>query len=278
MADGKCRLCGGATCKTFETTILASYKAEYYVCGICGLLQIDQPRWLQENFDLSVSMCDTGIVERNRMQARTLIMLLSLLRLGPGKFTDYGGGHGLFTRMMRDAGFDFRHYDPYSENIFARGFEYQVGQPVDVVTLFEVVEHLVNPKSTWEEIFRTFQPKLVVVSTETYRLPLHNDWWYLSKETGQHVSFYSALTFGHLGKLFGYHHVSLQNLHILSKTPLSAPLVRTCRYFAPALSFLFRRRSLTQDDNHAMLKLCTERQRARKPENNCQPPAAPLAP
>ncbi len=38
-------------------------------------------------------------------------------------FLDYAGGYGVFTRLMRDIGFDFYWHDPYTQNLFANGFE-----------------------------------------------------------------------------------------------------------------------------------------------------------
>ena len=40
-----------------------------------------------------------------------------------GRFIDYGAGTGLLVRAMRDSGCDFRTFDRYAKNVFARGFE-----------------------------------------------------------------------------------------------------------------------------------------------------------
>ncbi len=37
---------------------------------------------------------------------------------------DFGAGHGVFVRMMRDKGFDFFWNDIYCKNLYAKDFEY----------------------------------------------------------------------------------------------------------------------------------------------------------
>ena len=60
------------------------------------------------------------------------------------KFLDYGGGSGLFVRLMREKGFNFYYYYKYSLNIFAKGFEVDLKNnfSFEVITVFEVFEHL----------------------------------------------------------------------------------------------------------------------------------------
>lgn len=39
-------------------------------------------------------------------------------------FLDYGGGYGIFTRMMRVLGYDWAGYDKFAKNLAAQRFEY----------------------------------------------------------------------------------------------------------------------------------------------------------
>ncbi len=50
----------------------------------------------------------------------------------------------MFTRLMRDYGFDFLHYDKHTQNLFARGFEFH-DEKIEAITCFECFEHFVNP-------------------------------------------------------------------------------------------------------------------------------------
>ena len=67
---------------------------------------------------------DTGIIKRNILLAKRTSAILFFLFNKKESFLDYGGGYGLFVRLMRDGGFNFYWNDPFTENLFARGFEY----------------------------------------------------------------------------------------------------------------------------------------------------------
>ncbi|MCK7523618.1 MAG: hypothetical protein MZV64_41270 [Ignavibacteriales bacterium] len=56
---------------------------------------------------------------------------------------------------MRDVGYDFYWHDPYTQNLFANGFEdrFEIQfQDLNCLTAFEVFEHLVNPKEELEKM------------------------------------------------------------------------------------------------------------------------------
>jgi 2-polyprenyl-3-methyl-5-hydroxy-6-metoxy-1,4-benzoquinol methylase len=79
--------------------------------------------------------------------------LLFFLRFVPaGACLDFGGGHGILTRLMRDYGFDFYHYDKYAENLFACGFEGGLNERYNVITSFENFEHFVSPMDEIEKL------------------------------------------------------------------------------------------------------------------------------
>ena len=64
------------------------------------------------------------------------------------RFLDYGGGYGLFVRMMRDRGFDFYRQDIHCENILADQFDLMdlpAGSKFAMLTAIEVFEHLQDP-------------------------------------------------------------------------------------------------------------------------------------
>ncbi|MGD1699641.1 methyltransferase domain-containing protein [Dapis sp. BLCC M229] len=62
-----------------------------------------------------------------------------------GKFLDFGGGYGLFTRLMRDIKYKFYWQDKYCKNLFAQNLKAIPEQKYELVTAFEVLEYLVNP-------------------------------------------------------------------------------------------------------------------------------------
>jgi Methyltransferase domain len=186
-----CRLCGSAAAFQFAQPILAKYPVAYWRCEICHCLQTDLPHWLDEAY-ATVQMSDTGMVARTWQMAQTTSLLLRLAGVGPDvQCMDWGGGNGLFCRMMRDQGYNFASDDKYAEPFYCRGFTRESFGLVrsDIVTSFEVFEHLADPASELKKIL-AFDPKLWIFSTQLYK-DQDQAWNYLSPNVGRHVFFYS---------------------------------------------------------------------------------------
>ena len=66
---------------------------------------------------------------------------------------DFGGGDGLFCRIMRDYKFDCNTYDKYSKNTYSKGFDNINIKNVDLLTSFEVIEHFEDPAEEFIKIF-----------------------------------------------------------------------------------------------------------------------------
>jgi hypothetical protein len=138
-----------------------------------------------------------------------------------GKFLDYGGGYGLFVRLMRDKGFDFFWYDKYSENLFSRSFiafDLIGSDDFELITSFEVFEHLVHPIDEISEMMK--KGKSLLFSTELlpkFSIGSVDDWWYFSPDAGQHISFYSEKSLSYLASIFGCQVYSNgKNLHLFT--------------------------------------------------------------
>lgn len=203
-----CRFCGGETKPLFERDVLRVHRVGYYQCGVCGLTQTDPPTWLDEAYVDAIHPTDTGILARNLGARRVVATFLHLSGVKTEPCLDYAGGFGIFTRLMRDAGFEFFWMDPYAKNALARGFEWtpERGTP-RVVTAFEVLEHLVHPLTEFKKI-AALNAEWIITSTELHpgSCPA-KDWPYLSVESGQHVAFYRPDTLERLGREVGYPHV-----------------------------------------------------------------------
>lgn len=219
----KCKICSSDSQKIFSALILNT-NAAYWQCNNCGFIQTDEPTWLPEAYKDPLNDSDTGILMRNTTFARltSLFTFFFISRQSIG--VDYGGGTGIFTRLMRDIGFDWYWQDPHTKNIFARGFEYDPKKHPhpDLVTAFEVFEHMQNPRKELEHML-CIAPT-ILFSTELIPVPppkTIDDWWYFAPEHGQHISFYTLKSFAYLAKDFGLHFYSNhKNLHILSKHPI----------------------------------------------------------
>lgn len=211
--------------KIFDALILKKYKTAYFQCKNCGFIQTEKPVWLNEAYASAITSIDVGLVYRNIDFSTKLPALLDIFSTENDSYIDYGGGYGLFVRIMRDKGYDFYLQDLYAENLFARHFElkdYKRESKFASLTAFEVFEHLESPA---EELNKMFQlSDTVIFSTDlqphsSYQGP--EDWWYFMPETGQHVSFYTnksleILSHKYQCKLYtnGF------NLHILTKLDL----------------------------------------------------------
>jgi hypothetical protein len=198
-----CRLCGAAARFIFRQTVLRRWDAGYYQCGGCDLIQTSEPVWLGEAYTSAIAAMDTGAIARNRLTSELAHAVAWALGIkAEARCLDYGGGHGVFTRMMRDRGYNFWTCDRYAENIFARGFDADAGEHFALVTAFEVLEHLNDVRTELENLFAG-RPDAVLISTQLHRGHEPN-WWYYAPETGQHVAFYSSRTMRYIAEQFGY--------------------------------------------------------------------------
>jgi hypothetical protein len=79
----------------------------YFRCNSCGFIQTEEPFWLDEAYVDVINLSDVGYVSRNIHLARITGAILRMFYNADGQFVDFGGGHGLLVRFMRDAGFVF---------------------------------------------------------------------------------------------------------------------------------------------------------------------------
>jgi hypothetical protein len=126
-----------------------------------------------------------------------------LLEIDPeARCLDHGGGHGVFVRLMRDLGLDFRWSDKYAENLYARGFEGALDEHYHLVTAFEVLEHLADVGSDLDQLFAGGHDYILVGTVlHTGHQP---GWWYYMLESGQHIAFYSRATLRWIADHHGY--------------------------------------------------------------------------
>ena len=172
-----------------------------------------------------------------------------------GKFIDYGGGYGIFVRLMRDQGFDFYRHDPLCENLFADGFEARADQEYDLLTAWEVFEHLVDPLAEIEKMLNYSDNIFFSTILLPPSLKPLGQWWYYGLEHGQHVSFYTRETLRFISKKHNLKlHHSSNSVHLLGRKQIHPIKIRIV--FGHRLGFLRSMlsqrapRSLLENDFH----------------------------
>ena len=247
----KCRLCDSAAIPFGSGKILGKYDVQYFQCKICQLIQTEQPYWLDEAYSKAISLSDVGLVQRNIDLSKKIKSIITLLYDSNGLFLDYGGGYGLLVRLMRNAGFNFFHYDPYCENIFAQGFEADDKSSYEMVVAFEVFEHLVDPLTEIAQMLERSTRILFSTLVVPANNPSPGEWWYYGFEHGQHVALYRRETLKFIANHFGLNiYTNGTNIHLLTQSRINPFLFRASisNKTSSLLNLLIHRRSLIQHD------------------------------
>lgn len=212
----KCNICGAEAKMVFTGRVLHKYDIEYYFCYDCEHLLTQEPYWLDEAYNSAISISDTGILMRN-LRFKDIIsnIIFELFDIN-ASFVDYAGGYGIFTRLMRDVGFDFYWWDKYANNILARGFEYNDDKKIELLCAFEAMEHFQNPIEELDKMFKLSDNVIVSQDFLPYPLPRPEDWWYYCLEHGQHINFYSKKTFEYIAQKYSKNLYSYNDLHLFT--------------------------------------------------------------
>ncbi len=261
----KCNICNKNASLLFKATVLNKYDVSYYRCNVCDFIQTETPYWLDEAYEHAISPLDLGYIDRNIWFSSVTSSLITKNFNVMGKFLDFGGGYGMLARMMRDKGFDFYRYDLYCDNLFCLYFDYSDLEEdskykIELITAFEVMEHLENPLESLTHLFE--QSDSILFSTELIPdsiISSTKDWWYFIPDVGQHISFYSMKTLEKIASIFSCNLYSKNNLHLLTKknfryNPLQYPL----RLHGIKNKLFASKRSLQQKDFNFISRKLTE--------------------
>ena len=220
----RCNICDGQTAEHARAKIRGKHDAVFLKCLNCGFIFVPDPSWLTEAYAEPINRSDTGYVWRN-LWARDKMRECIEFNLNPdGIFLDYAAGYGLFVRLMRDAGYDFRWSDLYCQNLFARGFEAPepLTGPFEAVTAFEVFEHLTNPTEEMKKLSAITSSLIFSTKLVPEPAPRLEEWWYYGLEHGQHIAFYTRKSLEVLAKQVGYEFATDgADLHVFSRKKVS---------------------------------------------------------
>lgn len=216
--DNHCIICNNSTKILMNDKILGKHQIDYFFCNNCKCIFTESPYWIEEAYNDSISVTDTGIMLRNFEICNDLFSIIKRYFDNTIKVLDYGGGYGILTRMLRDKGVDTYWSDKYSENLLAKGFEYDGISQMDITLAFEVLEHLPNPFETIKEIMLKTDCFIFSISPlKKLDYTSNTEWWYFSPETGQHIFFPSKQTLHWIAKQIHCNYYNVLGLHIISR-------------------------------------------------------------
>lgn len=191
-------------------------------CGFCFCPEI--AAWSQELFEHHIYNEDYELVDpdyllaRPRANAEFLAQLFSI----HGKrirHLDYGGGSGSMAQRLRGRAWKSTSYDPFVN----KGVSPESLGKFDLVTAFEVFEHVPDPQVLMKSLAERLNPNGVILfSTLLSDGQIHPgqklDWWYAAPRNG-HISLYSRNSLHLLAQQHGFNLASRDvGLHLMYTT------------------------------------------------------------
>lgn len=199
----------------------AGHAIRYHRCDACGFVfTVDFDAMSAEELGEAIYNADYVRADPDFEEARpayfaaALGATLALLRADL-RALDFGGGRGLFARMMRERGFRYDSHDPYFDSAARPAATY------DLVTAMEVVEHSRDPHATFAAATEALAPGGVLFFTTALWPPDAGlDWWYLAPRNG-HVSLHTRGSLHACADRLGMRHLALtEGEHLfLPRTP-----------------------------------------------------------
>lgn len=247
-----CKICQSSVVPIGRAILLQRHEVTFSSCKLCGFISTEEPYWLEEAYSTAITGSDLGLVNRNIHLSKIAKSVILTFFNSNGLFLDYAGGYGLFVRLMRDLGLDFRWYDKYCQNLFACHFESSESDgSYELLTAFEVFEHLVDPISEVEQMLGHSRNILFTTELVPEPAPQPEEWWYYGVGHGQHISFFTYRSLEILARQFSLNLVSDgKSCHLLTEKRIPETIFRMVSSFRLAFMFdlLFHRKSLLPHD------------------------------
>ena len=193
------------------------YYATCQACGFC--FSPDLAVWTTADFkakiynDAYIDVDPDYVDARPRENAEALITMFAD-RIRSVRHLDYGGGTGLLSSVLEDAGWHSTSYDPFVDTSVRPE---EIGQ-FDLITAFEVFEHVPDVQGLMSLLTSLLDPGGLILFTTVLSdgeiLPGQRlSWWYAAPRNG-HVSLYSGQSLRVLAGQFGLRlHSFSSNFH-----------------------------------------------------------------
>lgn len=186
----------------------------YHLCGSCQFCFAPEiARWGKSEFEERIYNDDYILVDPDYRDVRPRANAQSLMatfdeRVKLIRHLDYGGGGGLLSRLLNEAGWQSVSYDPFVQKEVDPS---TLGQ-FDLITVYEVFEHVPDPVVLIATLASLLAPGGIVLFstlvTDGRIVPGQRiTWWYASPRNG-HISLYSSKSLAVLGAKQGFNFAS----------------------------------------------------------------------
>lgn len=170
---------------------------DYARCSDCGFTFAPAMcRWTLEQFATRVYNEDYAKVDPEYVDTRPRVNAAELLRNIPNapasmRHLDFGGGAGLMSQLLFEAGWDSQSYDPFVDV----DLDPATLGTFDLVTAFEVFEHVPDVGALARRLSTLLGPEGVLlfttyVSDDYLAEGSKIDWWYAAPRNG-HISLFT---------------------------------------------------------------------------------------
>lgn len=220
--DAICPICNGRSpyldevdfnksCEERRGLLLAPARVPiaYYLCDTCGFCFAPAiAAWPQSDFKALIYNDDYIIVDPDYQTERPLQNAQALLSIfkevGPTlDHLDYGGGDGLLSAELNNAGWRSESYDPFVDG----GADIDGSKQYDLITAFEVFEHVPDPQALVASLEGMLKPDGIIMFSTLLADGQIKDgeklrWWYAAPRNG-HISLYTKNSLRWLATGFG---------------------------------------------------------------------------
>lgn len=199
----------------------ADVPIRYVRCGQCGFCFAPEfADWSLEDFEARIYNDRYIDVDPDYLETRPRANASSLVatfgdRAAAIRHLDYGGGNGLLSGLLRGAGWRSQSYDPFVD----RDVDPAELGPFDLVTAYEVFEHVPDVRKLVRQLSRLLRPDGIVLfstllSDQDVGPGRRLGWWYAAPRNG-HISLFSERSLWLLGATEGFRCGSYSaNLHV----------------------------------------------------------------